>query len=553
MRLLNTNKLAILVFTLSVIYFFSSIFFGLDFTDSFFHINQALQPVDGVYLSSFVLSSLVITSIVHVFGAELIILRLLNALFLLTAVLLPLILVIRYREFPTFKMLLLISMTIVLISPMNVNILGYDTFSILIISIVFSVIILYLSKPRLYLLLILSVLSALAVLLRLPNIAVVPIIITAIYFRYKWNNCNEVKYNIKPITSLIIYIIATAIIVFLGYFSCYKEINTFMQSLSTPDSHGLKSLINNYIDDGVKLMKYFLFILIVFLLFNKTKFLFEDKKIIHSCIFILIQIFFIIYLILFSPYSRNYSLYLTAIVLVIITVNIYNAYVSADKNAIVVLSLFSLILFVNPFGSNTGFLKASSLLVLLPFICCFLHIKFKNFLGYSLILIIPFAIIEKLHKTYEDDSFTKLESLSQMPLLQFIRTSAERVSMIQSIDDQVMELKRSGVQVYFYGSKSHLFHYLYPNTNLSIRSFYQPIDELHYLPQIENKALAAEHVALFIVDSYPEENTSNDNSPLEREILKRGFEKVENSPIKYYSGSKYILIERKVSLMESIQ
>lgn len=53
---------------LTIFLFFGAIFFGLDFTDSFYHLNQALRPASGKHLYSFLGNSLIIREIVELLG-----------------------------------------------------------------------------------------------------------------------------------------------------------------------------------------------------------------------------------------------------------------------------------------------------------------------------------------------------------------------------------------------------------------------------------------------------------------------------------------------------
>src|SRR5690606_9389288 len=84
-----SNFLIGLVLILTIIYSFSGIFFGLDFTDSFYHLNQALNPVDGIYLYPFFLSSVIIKGFIELAGSDIIYLRIINWFLLVTSMILP--------------------------------------------------------------------------------------------------------------------------------------------------------------------------------------------------------------------------------------------------------------------------------------------------------------------------------------------------------------------------------------------------------------------------------------------------------------------------------
>ena len=131
---------------ISILYFFSSIFYGLDFTDSFYHLNQALHPANDIYLYPFFLSSVIIKGIIGFVGPEIIHLRFLNSLMLFFSILIPFF-IIKIKK-PREEVLFYIACGLFLFTPFNVNILGYDSISIFILSLIFSLSVLYLQKSQ---------------------------------------------------------------------------------------------------------------------------------------------------------------------------------------------------------------------------------------------------------------------------------------------------------------------------------------------------------------------------------------------------------------------
>ena len=244
------------LFLISSFYFYSGIFFGLDFTDSFYHLNQALDPADNVYLYPFFLSSIIVKGIVEMVGPEIINLRFINSTLVYFSLLFPF-LVNKVNIFKP-KNLYFISLILILFAPFNVNILGYDSLSIFMLSIIFSVTVLYFRKPRSYLLIILSVLSAAAILIRIPNVLIVPIILISIGFTRK----NDLgAFSGKMITNLLGYLILTFLLVFIVYSLYYSKFEDFFQASANATSHNFRILIKHYFIDGLKIISFILIIL----------------------------------------------------------------------------------------------------------------------------------------------------------------------------------------------------------------------------------------------------------------------------------------------------
>ncbi len=507
----------------SIFYFFSSIFFGVDFTDSFYHLNQALAPADNIYLYPFFLSSIIIKGLVGIVGQEIIYLRFFNSLILFFSILMPFFL-IKVKK-PRAEALFYIAIGLFLFTPFNVNILGYDSISIFILSLIFSLSVYYLQKPGLYLLLLLSFISAAAVLIRLPNIGVIPIVFFAIIFSTR---LHKSYFSGKH---PILYLLLSLSIVCLAFTLYYSNINGFFNASAISSSHDFKILLHNYYLHGQKLLLFIFFILGGCFLFNKG--INKMPKIFY---YILACIFFIIFFSLFvirSKFSQNYSLFLTSLTFSIVITLVYKNGRPWLSTQNLILYSYLLFLFINPFGSNTGLLKAASLFLLLPFVISSQSWKPDKYWKLLLIVLVPFSLIENISSTYEDRSLPAMSSQLQINLLKPIRTSATRANFLHHIDTEIEKLQDRDIQVFFYGDKSHIFHYLYPETSLNIASFFQPVDELIYYTEIKEKIVNNGRVAIFIVDSYPHQQKLKQHK-LEKKLLEDGFKKTVEGSLTYF-------------------
>ena len=515
------------IFTfLSIIYFFAGIFVGLDFTDTFYHLNQALHPAEGIYLNSSFLSSFIIKTFVEIFGPKIIYLRFINSLLLFFSLLIPFVFV--RIEKPRLEVFFYIACVLFLFAPFNVNILGYDSLSIFILSLIFSLSILYLKSSKLYLLMLLSILCSAAVLIRLPNLLVIPIVFLAIGFNEK---IRKGYFSAKDLKLPVIFLFLTLLWVYLGFFMYYSGVEEFFRASANSTSHDLKILFYHYFKHGIKLILFISLIIGGHYFFKKLQYLIP-RLLIYG-ILGLFYILFIGFFVILSKYWQNYSLFLTSLALSIIILQVIQNRKDLLSLKHMVLYLYFLFLFINPFGSNTGLLKAVSLFLLLPFVLSIYDLKLKQYWLLILIVLLPFSLIEKFYSSYEDRGILSLNRTLELKLLKPIKTTETRADFLEKIDMEVNELKKNNVQVYFYGDKSHIFHYLYPATNMNINSFFQPVDELAYYPKIKQVVNGKHRTAVFIVDSYPGDR-SKDVSSVESSLIRDGFKRVNMEPIIYY-------------------
>ena len=95
-------------------------------------------------------------------------------------------------------------------------------------------------------------------------------------------------------------------------------------------------------------------------------------------------------------------------------------------------------------------------------------------------------------------------------------------------------MREENVQVYFYGDKSHIFHYLYPSSSLGIINFNQNIQNANKEPKLQKLLMSKGEIALFLIASYPSNTFGLQENPLEAELMKSGFKKVIKNHIFYY-------------------
>ena len=512
-------KKLLYVFLASAVFFFHfGIFYGLDFSDSFYHLNQAINPVGGNYLYPFLLSSMILNKIVEIVGQEVIYLRLINSTFLFLSFLLPFFLVGNLKI--SRRKGFIFICCLILFAPFNVNILGYDTLSILILSLIFSISVLYISYQRWYIVIALALLCSMAILIRLPNLLVIPILCLFLFFV----NRKTLRTSTRLLVSTTFGVV-TLLAVLLSLYSYYGDSNSFQKASANTNSHFLSELVANYIRDGISVFFYTAFILLVYYLFTVLGK--RTSKVIALFAVIVIFLIFIGIFITPSKYSIDYAFFILAVALAFTAISLYHNWNSSKDR--LVLILYLLFLFINPFGSNTGLLKGYSLFVLFPFVYGFVRYKSGKFWTTILFLLVPLAIITKIYGIYEDKNIFFLNTIPNHELLSPIRTNKDRADYLNYIDRRIVDYRQKGYNVLVYGDKSHIFHYLYPETSVGVASFFQPVEDITFLPQILDSVSSGQKSVIFLVPSYPEKNRAEMVSLLERELLKKGFVREPNN------------------------
>lgn len=515
----NKKYLIFIFFALATTYFFSRIFFGLDFADTFFHLNQARSQSKGDNYFTFFLSSILINGIIKIFGSDLVYLRFFNALLIFLSVLIPYFFLRKKNS--NKKFFFLVSCTLIFLTTLNANILGYDTLSVFFASLIFVFTIAYLRKNNIFLLFTISLLCAVNIFIRFPNIYLIPILTLVFYTEgFKSIQVNEFKRFRKAL----IFLFLTLVFTVLGYSFYFYEIGNFPDTILENKYHNPRILMENYFRDSLSLISYIiacLFFLQIFRKINKRR---SNIKNLASYIILgIIASVLIIIFVLHSKYSLNFSLFLTGLSISFVILELRN-------NAIprYVALLFMLLLFIIPFGSNTGLLKSSLLIVLLPFVLMYSNLERSKI--FILLFLIPFSILESFLNIYEDKNVFALSHTPEIEELQFIRTSNIRSVYLENISQEVVELRKKEISVYFYGNKSHIFTYLHPHTSLGKGQFFQPLDNKEALDNLDKR----KRTAIFIVDSYPDNNSDASESFMVRALIERNFKKVRNNELVYY-------------------
>ena len=150
----------------------------------------------------------------------------------------------------------------------------------------------------------------------------------------------------------------------------------------------------------------------------------------------------------------------------------------------------------------------------------------------TVLVLLPFSFLSKMYGIYQDKNVFELKADLALNNLNHIKTSEGRENYLMTVDRKVKEFQKEGIKVYFYGGKSHIFHFLYPETSLGIKSFNQPVDDLTFFPAVKRKVAMEEEAVIILVDRYPE--GADQTTILGAELQNLGFKKMEEGAITYY-------------------
>lgn len=521
------NWLVIILFPCSLLYYFSSLFYGLDFTDTFFHINEALYPANNVHRFSFLYSSLFIELISKIFGSNLMVFRIVNGLLLLLPGLLSL-MVLR-KCLNGYECLIYSTIVILLTAALNTNILGFDTLTTLSLSFIFFNCYWYIKnkKRSISLVILLCFLTSFSILIRLPNI----ILLLILPFFLLSEELIAGKFRLKHLIIPFFYLIGSIALTLLLYYLYYQDWDLVFGFETEKTGHEIGIMAMGYLRDAGKLVLFTIYFLISY--FVLRWFIENIKK--NKLVYIIFFTFQLISIIGISQLHRyNFALYYVATSISLVLIYIIDNKINYQKHESRLIILFIVLMFVHPFGSNTGLIKASFFFLMFPFTILMLKLKNHKFWLGTLVIISTLGVVTKLAFPYQDSNFFKLDSAVSIAALSPIKTQEDRAEYLENVIQEINHLKRKRIAVYFYGNKSHIFHYLYPETTFDLKNFNQSLQDTSFYPEIERLIESKEKVAIFLIKDYPENSKNNSTSLLGDWLLETRFKKIQHNGLSYY-------------------
>jgi hypothetical protein len=446
-RVLTSFEAGILFF-IALLWFLFGIFWGLDFMDTFWFLKLS----EGAARSNFmIVFSTLSGKFIQLFcDGSLLKIRLVNAfVWIVIASLSGLYLFHRHQN--KGVILALVGLALCLFSPMNFNILSYDSISALFF--LTAWIVLYEvnhAKRNVSNLILGGILVGFSLLSRLPSIVVLPLFMMLLFLSEK-NGIDR-----KQIIKCMIWGLIPLCILLCFYLWMYGSVgNTFSHWDSEMSGHHQPELIlYQFLGDSFSVLIRIAVLGIVF--YGYRYFILQSGLLLRLLFWVSIGLVCLITGFSVGAYNRPYGLHLLSVLLFpfIFSGKRWN------KQTLITLAWFLLPVLGLSAGSNTGLLKATPLVLLLPSIYKAIeNSALKSFALGIWICILPLAFLQKAYPVYESHGLHTMRKINQIPGLKGIYTYAEKADLIEEVSKEAEEALDSGIQVYMLGTSGLLFHY----------------------------------------------------------------------------------------------
>jgi len=489
-----SNILIGLIVVFCLIYPYCVAIFGLNFHDTFYDLNVFRNYHDYCSFATFGTTQLGYL-FYTIAGGNVVFVQWISVFIFQVSIIIPLITLNKVRgyKFNSTGITLIAIISSVVISFSNIY-MSYDTFTVLSMSLLLSVMICY-EKHRSHLLLALAgIISGYSISLRFPNLMIV-LFISLSFFLYdviinrKWNGIIVIiEYCIFACVSYLLL----CLIQYGTFGNMMADINGVMEG---DESHGIvtmgKSYIYGFVDVSV-----FAGVVIFYYIAN----IYNNKKIKLSTAFVFM---FVSLLLMYMNAGNCYhgiKLMMSGIV-----VSILLLMTIEHKDYFLALITFSC--FILPiFGSNTGFLRLCNIVVL-PFLI-FVLMQYYNNRRIIMSLIIPIVLflpVMIFSYTIVDDGIIHLNTqIREMPEIVYVRTTERRAQLVRDAQQVIDSEIQSGKKVVCIGSERHLFTYL-NKLDDPFYEFSQNFDNEKFINKCMNLCQKDNNISFVLVKGFSED------------------------------------------------
>jgi hypothetical protein len=407
----NSNILNYSCFIFGLMCAFTYCFFGLDISDGPFFLNQYtttyLTANDWLVFGNRKIISILTLNLPN----KIIIFRFLNVIFHITTITLCL---IPFRKHPCFKNKwgYVFLLSLLFTTNVNHNVLSPDSLSNLLTALVFCTGYQYYALPKFRQVFFLSLISAVNITVKFPNICIIlPILV--IFLSHGKNN---------KLLHCSIYLILTFII----YYSFYYLSNSHYSNISSVENHGIKELL---IRSATSIFEITILGILVYFIIMNTRLHTYVQTILLVCI----------YLYLFNNwFGANIGNSLSQSIFILVPSILYLTNNSKLQGGFLIFITLNGLTTIA--GSNTGALKlAHGFAFLLPTIFFATSSNSKMNLVFFLLLVTNLTNKFFISGTYQDYRIPKIlkdnfytKPIFSHPKTQFILTSNSRQQMICS-------------------------------------------------------------------------------------------------------------------------
>jgi len=525
-NVLIKNILTLALVLAACVYGLLFISYGLDFTDSFYFINRFIHAQTVPAYSPLDFLSIKLGAIAgSVFGTDVISFRLMDwCLFTGTTYSAVFILERRQRR----EFLIFAAVISIIIAPLNSNVLSYSTFTYLFVILTQVCLIKYVIDSNLIYLALSGTFTGVAVGCRFPNVLIILTVPVLLFILGRGQH----KHSLKGVTSNIAIYLIFAVLTYFGLVLLIFEtpatfLSDLMQALSgAPPSHSVKLLIEAYIRDGSKIAVY---VLLIFSIYGIHRSLANKGLSSFKQILVILPIlYFTLYAeVMYSPYHWQWSLFLTSIWIVFLIRQLFHRPEVIDRrlwNLLIVSTVIST--FIPAAGSNTGLLKAWSMISVALAILIYARATDRKPMMVLLVMLIPPAFMERLSSTYEDAPPSSLSAQVSDPRLRSIKTTESKVKLLESVNQDVQLLRRAGVTPIFYGAHAHILYYLHGQSESEHFGFQMSMGSEEGLKEMR-KSIAGKSPPIVLIDKRRDgKSTAYSNTPMGMMLLENGYREV---------------------------
>jgi hypothetical protein len=531
--LFNNSIFNYLILLMSLAYSLVFIFYGIDFTDSFYYINLCKDYTSSPMI---ILTLLIGKCWMLLFGDSLISLRVLNWVILILTIFLPFIMLIPSNS--RKENLKYLSISIILITILNDNVFGGDVCTLFFLALSISFLIKFLRSNKLIHLLLYGITSSLLILVRFPNILILPasaIIFGIIGYSKNYQKPGKEKILLSFFKTIGTYFSICILLCTLIIMIVYGSVSEFTSRLSfsignIDESHSIIPMFRVYCRDFIKLFQYTGVCVLIFLIVNNNlKFngliqkIFRFSAVIFLALFLKVEIGIM-------KYNWNISLFYSAIVCSIL-ISYSVLYVqNKEYNKLILISIVLFFSIIPVLGSNTGLLKFSYFsIAFLPTLLASNRTDFNrnSRLNYLFAVFFLFTFYTKMMVVYEDSKISSLRYELKIEKLRHIKTTKANVQFIEDVLKVFKEVGENNEFVLFYGKVSHVFYYLTNTKSLYQDSFWMSSYDLKEVKKAE-QVIVIKRPVVFYMPSYPVIsaqylNERTTNTPFEAMLIKNGY------------------------------
>ena len=296
----------------------------------------------------------------------------------------------------------------------------------------------------------------------------------------------KINFRILILMHLLPILLLTTLIFGVDFFSVtYKLENT---------EHSLSNIFNNYLKDLPLFIISSLFTIPIIFLLLKSNYFIK-----FGC-----AIFIIFSLIYFfgSDYNWDYRIILSSFLISIIISNII-----VNRKKVFQFITFLLTVFIFPIGSATGLFKLSYGFLLSGIVYENLNRGFQKVFILLFAITLPFTTFYKLSYGYEDVGVLYANSSYNDSKLFGIRSFEIRSNYVNQIQKTIIDLQSNNYHILIGGRTSHLFTFLNSTIPLTVEFYQQDLDPNLFHDLIQT--FPDKKFAYFHFDNYPEFYSTN--------------------------------------------